>query len=370
MGRPAFRHKGADATGHQASPRRRQGTDPVRPVLCAAAVLTVGLIVVWAAAAPCAAEDATIIEVFSDNAIHFAPDDPGAFETDLVRSEENGRVIVRTVGLPKLEGPRSITARVTVRPVPKDETSVHDPWDRAGNVRLSREGEADIELVKFVTAYGGITEYEVDVSHLAPLLAGPCTFRGFIDTWSSPGWRIDFTLAVDADVSDHHGSPSENPDWAIGLLYEESLTEELMRDGPIEVRVEIPEGIGRVVMCYLVSGHCTDGRDADEFVSKDNVISVDGTVVHRFRPWRDDCRQFRGINPYTRRWSDGWWSSDYSRSGWCPGDRVAPLELDLSDHLGPGSHVVRFAVEDVRPKDDDGHFGYWRISSHLFGWTE
>ncbi len=355
---------------HPALLRERQGTGPARRRLFAAAVLTVGFIVAFAAAPPCAAGDGTVVEIFSDNAIHFSPEDPGVFETDLVRSEENGRVIVRVVELPTLAGPVSIMAHVAVRPIPKDDTSVHDGWDRAGNMRVSPEDGDDIELVKFVTAYGGATEYEVDVSHLAPLLAGRCTFRGFIYTWSSPGWRVDFSLTIEDDPADPHGRPLENPAWAAGLLYEESVTEELMRDGPIEIEVEIPENIDRVIMHYLVSGHCTDGRGADEFVSKDNVIAVDGNVVHRFRPWRDDCRQFRSINPYTRRWSDGWWSSDYSRSGWCPGDRVAPLELDLSDHLTPGMHVVRFEIEDVRPEDDDGHFGYWRVSSHLTGWAE
>ena len=92
--------------------------------------------------------------------------------------------------------------------------------------------------------------------------------------------------------------------------------------------------------------------------------------MHRYKPWRDDCRRFREINPYTRRWTDGYWSSDYSRSGWCPGDWVPPLTLDLSDHLTPGSHVVTVNVEDVRPKDEDGHLGYWRVSSHLVGWED
>ena len=121
-------------------------------------------------------------------------------------------------------------------------------------------------------------------------------------------------------------------------------------------------------MNYLVSGHCTDGRGADEFEQKDNVIYIDGHVVYRFRPWRDDCRQFREVNPYCRRWSNGWWSSDFSRSGWCPGDFVAPVELDLTDHLTPGRHTIRFVIENMRPVDEDGNYGYWRVSSHLVGW--
>lgn len=311
------------------------------------------------------------VRVFDGNVIHFAPDDASAFDGGGVRAESDGRVIVRTVDLPTRSGPARITAVVKTASIPKDETSVHDPWDRAGSVRLSVDGAPDIELVKFITAYGGVTEHEVDVSHLAPLLQGTCTFRGFVDTWVTPGWKMDFALRYEpADEGEQVGQPYDlsRTDWCRALVYEESLTSELMAGGSIESTVNIPEGTERVLLYYLSSGHCTDGTDADEFISKDNVVAIDGTVVHRFRPWRSDCRRFRDANPYTRRWSNGWWSSDYSRSGWCPGDSVEPVVLDLTDHLTPGEHTVSFSVEDVRPRNEDGHFGYWRVSGHLVGW--
>ena len=88
-----------------------------------------------------------------------------------------------------------------------------------------------------------------------------------------------------------------------GLFYSDGLTAENQPAGGLGAEIEIPPGTRRVVLYYLVSGHCTDGRDADEFVPKDNVLRVDGRVVHRFRPWRMDCRQLRSINPYCRRWS-------------------------------------------------------------------
>jgi hypothetical protein len=272
-------------------------------------------------------------------------------------------VAIRTVALPEAPADTRIIARVATRPIAKDEISVHDPWDRAGNVRLSLPGRPDIEIVKFVTAYGGVTEHEVDITHLAPALQGECVFRGFVDTWLSPAWRMDFSLVFETTEEDR-----DPPDWVRPLLHEPSATAESLGDAGYAVAVELPEDTDRAVLYYLVSGHCTDGRDEDEFVSKDNVISVDGIVVERFRPWRDDCRRFRELNPYTRRWSDGWWSSDYSRSGWCPGDWVPPVTLDLTDHLGPGTHTVRFNIEGVRPRGDDDHLGYWRVSSYLVGW--
>jgi len=307
--------------------------------------------------------DPVTVHVFYENAIHFSPEDSSRYDTALVTASDKGREITRTLEIARPTGPVRITALLTVLPIPKDEVVVHDKWDRAGNVRLCRPGMPDIEVVKFVTAYGGRTVHEVDVSHLASLLDGTCTFKGFIDTWVSPAWRISFSLLF--EPVEETGAP----DWVAGILYDQSFTEERLREGERKVDVWIPEEMGRVEMHYLVSGHCTDGTGADEFTSKDNVITVDGVEVHRFQPWRDDCLQFRTINPYCRRWSDGSWSSDYSRSGWCPGDEVLPVRIDLTPHLPPGGHVIGFHIEDVRPKNDEGDFGYWRVSSHLLGWA-
>ena len=81
-----------------------------------------------------------------------------------------------------------------------------------------------------------------------------------------------------------------------------------------------------------------------------------------------DCKQFRSINPYTRRWSSGDWSSDFERTNWCPGDKVDPIPIDLSNYLFPGEHDVKLVIENVRPKDEEGYLGYWRVSAYLLGW--
>jgi len=309
--------------------------------------------------------------VFTSAPIEFAPDGPSEATPDGLVTRDSGREILTSIDVAPPEGPHRTLLRVSVAPVPKDDVSVHDPWDRAGNVRLAVEGRPDIELVKFVTSYGGVTGHEVDVTHLSSLLRGRCEFRAFIDTWVSPAWRLSLSIVtVPAEEWQlrEAGSGSVVADRVVPVLYEQSATAERLGADGLSTTVEVPEGTGRVVLYYLVSGHCTDGRGEDEFVSKDNVISVDGVVVERFRPWRDDCRSLRELNPYTRRWSDGWWSSDYSRSGWCPGDVVHPVRLDLSDHLTPGEHTLSFNIENVRPRDENDHYGYWRLSAFLAMW--
>ncbi len=312
---------------------------------------------------PATVQADTTVTIFNDHHIHFTPDDPSRYDTELVTSDDNGRVATRTISLPEIDGPTRITAQLVIKPIPMDELVVYDKWDRAGHVSL-RVDDTPLELIKFITAYGGRTEYEVDLSHLAPLLTGPVIIDAFIDTWVSPAWQVDLTLTHAAD------STAVNPDWAMPVLYEQSFTAETEADGGTAAEIEIPDGLDRVYLHYLVSGHCTDGRGADEFISKDNVLLVNGRVVYRYQPWRDDCGEFRAINPYTRRWSDGTWSSDYSRSGWCPGDIVEPLVLNLTDHLpGNESHEIRLQIENVRPVDTSDHRGYWRTSAYLTGYS-
>lgn len=302
--------------------------------------------------------------------IQFNPDNPDELAPADVEVLENGRVVRRKVAIPNFDRSHTIFAQVAIHPIPKDERNVCDKWDRAGDVRLVLPDEPPIELVKFVTSYGGYAEFIADVTHLAPLLRDSCTLEAFIDTWVTPAWTIDVDLVFEAaDVSEYN-APTERPIWVEPVMFTQSYNAQDVGPGGIVFERDLPADADRVKLYYFASGHCTDGRGADEFVTTDNVLSVDGVVVYRFRPWRDDCREFRDVNPYTARWSDGWWSSDFSRSGWCPGDAVEPLVVDLTDHLTPGSHRIGYEIEDVRPVDSAGHFGYWRVSSYVVGFEE
>ncbi len=301
------------------------------------------------------------IEVFDEATIHFTPDDSSRYDNRRVFAMDNGRVASTRIKLPDGDWPGKIYGRLRIEPIARDSLMVWDKWDRAGSVRLSQSGLPDIEMIKFVTAYGGPTEHRVELSHLRPLLRGATEIKAFIDTWSSPGWRLSFALEYSEE---HDPMPTS---WVQPLVFRDSMT---AKESTQSERFDVPEGTWRTELYYLVSGHCTDGRDADEFESKFNVVKVDGREVLRYKPWRNDCTRFRDINPYARHWPDGTWSSDYSRSGWCPGDWVRPLVADLRMDLPPGEHAVEIAVEDVRPEDENGHYGYWRVSAYLVGWKE
>ena len=305
---------------------------------------------------------AEVITLFEDVTVHFTPDDSTRYDSPFASARDNGRVMTTYHEFQKRPGPARATLKLEVEPIRKDIRNMHDRWDRAGWVRLVKPGMAPVELCRFMTAYGGAIEHEVDVTRVLPLLEGHCVFEVFIDTWVTPAWVVEVELDIEPMP---HGGVNP-PHWTKGLFFPEGG---LKTEQPVvTTTVIIPEGTRWVELALLSSGHCTDGTDADEFITKDNVVLVDGQEVYRWRPWRDDCEDFRTVNPYCARWADGSWSSDYSRSGWCPGDVVDPEIIDLSPWLTPGEHEVSFFVEDIRPANEEGNFGYWRVSGALSGW--
>ncbi|MCB2211706.1 hypothetical protein KQI52_06290 [bacterium] len=304
-----------------------------------------------------------MVPVFDHQVLHFNPDSTDLYVDAPVVALDNGREAMRPVTLSEYNKSTRILAHLTLDPIPKDMLTVHDRWDRAGNVRLTNLDGPDVEIARFMTSYGGHTEHTLDVTHLAPLLQGQRDLVAFVDTWVSPGWQVTFDLEFLPDTSAYA------PDWALPVYYTTGMNAQDDPDG-VDIAVTIPPGLARVALVYISTGHCTDGRDEDEFYAKPNVISVDGMVVERLHPWREDCRDYRDRNPYTAKWTDGTWSSDYSRSGWCPGVEVEPTVIDLTGNLTAGEHTLHIEVENMRPIDEEDHFGYWRISAHLVGWKE
>ena len=308
---------------------------------------------------------AVTVPLFDEVMVHFTPEQPDRYDSPFAEARDNGRVMTTYRELPVWTGPRRVTLHLELEPVRKDIRNVHDRWDRAGWVRLVPRSGPPVELARFMTSYGGATEHELDITHLAPLLTGFCAFEVFIDTWVTPAWQVEVELEFTAPAH----TLDQPAAWAAGALFPDGgLTAESPTSS---ATVTIPAGLRRVQAALISTGHCTDGRDADEFITKDNVLFIDGREVYRWRPWRDDCRELRERNPYCARWSDGSWSSDYARSGWCPGDVSPPLLVDLSRWLPAGEHTVTWQVENIRPRDPgepDGDHGYWRVSASLSGW--
>lgn len=245
-----------------------------------------------------------------------------------------------------------------------------DPWDRAGSIHVLLPGGKQIQLGKFVTGFNGTTSHSQDISDLAPLLSGQTLrLEAFIDTWVADAWHFN------ASVTSQPGT-TPNPTWMAPII---SRDTGFGRGGDAgtttkEYTFDVPE-MEDVILTYFASGHHADQTsNSDEFNQRMHHISVDGVEVWSGIPWRTDGPNFRSVNPTSGRWDgnhDGdttdpypidQWSSDFPRSGWVPGDEVAPYKFDMTPYLGDaGTHTVSLTIDNMDVNS------FWRVSAYLSG---
>ena len=335
------------------------------------------------AAAQDAAEPETVT-VFEAVAVDYDETWLDPFEREGVTVLWKGQIVQKTVKLPPAvanqRDARRIVAAVHVEPVLTEVAGrlrPGDPWTRIASLSVvlgdpaplprpegenedeegAKGGGVDVELLRFITGFGGEGTFEQDVTPLAPLLAGEATFRMFISTYMKPGWKVTVTLTYQKE-----GVGFRRPVFAEPIAHETEVTAETSL---IAKKVTIPEGLAQPRLRIISTGHASDGQMGDEFVTRSHVLRVDGEEVARFRPWREEGGPLRPGSPTSGRIVlDGrsLWSSDLDRSGWHPGARVEPLVVPVPE-LTPGEHEIELEILEIRPLDERGGFGYWRLSA-------
>ena len=113
---------------------------------------------------------------------------------------------------------------------------------------------------------------------------------------------------------------------------------------------------------YISTGHGGWG-EGDEFVPKTNTILIDGKVAFTHTPWRQDCGCYRDLNPVSGNFWNGLSSSDFSRSGWCPGTATQPVYFDMSPWADGKEHTLTVAIPQGKPVE--GMFSHWAVSGVL-----
>jgi hypothetical protein len=113
---------------------------------------------------------------------------------------------------------------------------------------------------------------------------------------------------------------------------------------------------------YISTGHGGWG-EGDEFVPKTNTILIDGKPAFTYTPWRQDCGCYRDLNPVSGNFWNGLSSSDFSRSGWCPGTATQPVYFDLSPWADGKEHTLTVAIPQGKPVE--GMFSHWAVSGTL-----
>lgn len=352
------------------------------------------------------------IPIFKAEQIHFADYEPidGDIPFDTTLHFSHGTLIVKRMKLPELPAHYQLfaeihqrsngdaydrTASVFVIPTEKAK-SFKDGLQRLEalpsfvgkdgkeyqGIKAEKDYLPPVELVRFFTSFGaghfndkvqidGLewtdeNYYKMEVSELRDRLRGDVLIGAFIGNYDKGGHKISLDLLA---------YPGENK-WSDKPLKEHSIPlfntcnvmemsgqnyGRLFATDSLEVEFEIPNNTKNIRLRYISTGH--GGWDnGDEFNPKENTIFIDEVKMFTHTPWRCDCATFRDQSPVSGNFWNGVSSSDYSRSGWCPGTATNPVYFDLSD-LKPGRHTLRIAIP--QGKDEGESFSHWMVSGVL-----
>ena len=243
-----------------------------------------------------------------------------------------------------------------------------------------------IELMRFFTPFGvkhfndrvqidGLewaneAYYKQELTDLAPILSGDVIVGAFIGNYDGGGHKVSLDIKAYPGSYEWDTVNQDTKEWILPIFNTCNVMEMAGQNYPrffdtdsLTVTVVIPEGVEDLKLRYISTGHGGWGG-GDEFNPKENKIIIDGETVFRHTPWRSDCGTFRHLNPVSGNFWNGVSSSDYSRSGWCPGTATQPTYFDLS-YLPAGTHTITVAIP--QGKAEGGSFSAWSVSGVLIG---
>jgi len=204
---------------------------------------------------------------------------------------------------------------------------------------------------------------------LLPVLQGEQWIGVFVGNYDKGGHVVSLKLKYypgsmevsDKPVKKYWTMPLFNTLNVMEMTGQEYGT--MFGDDSLSVKIDVPEGVKNIRMRYITTGH--GGWDGgDEFNQKLNTVLLDGRVLFQYTPWRCDCATFRKYNPASGNSWNGTTSSDYSRSGWCPGTLTNPVFYPVPG-LTSGKHQITVAIP--LGKNEGGSFSSWNVSGVLIG---
>ena len=238
----------------------------------------------------------------------------------------------------------------------------------------------------YIPKWADCVQWQQDITDRYSLLEDEAYVGVFIDTWTEQGYLVNMDLQfresqVSCDrLKRTHVLPLVNTVYYIGQEYPD-----IFNRHPLSTEFNIPKNAKNVQLKYIVTGH-GGHSGGDEFTPQENILSIDGREVYKFTPWRDDCASFRRFNPATGVWlikrtasyigEDGYeekeveeplGSSDLSRSNWCPGSDVVPVEVALSG-ISAGNHTFSINIPGAQ-KISGNKLNHWLVSAYLV-WEE
>ena len=346
------------------------------------------------------------VPIFKDEAINFI-DKP---KSDSVLRFASGTVIVRKVKVPEIKNGSQAFVQLV-------QKSNGDAYDRTGSVFMIAEDQQQTflngmkngmktlplyengngkqypgmvrtagfspiyELMRFFTPFGvnhfnkrvtlknktwqDSVIYRQDVSEFLSVMSGKEVYIGtYIGNYDKGGHKVSLELTI-------HPGPEATvaPQKVLSIFNTTNVMEMggqdyatfFSQDKGLEVTFNLPEDAKNVQLRYITTGH-GGWENGDEFVPKENRISLDGQVAFKFTPWRIDCGSYRLYNPVSGNFNNGLSSSDLSRSNWCPGTVTNPNYIHLGD-LKAGQHTIKIQIPQGKPEGTS--FSFWNVSGCL-----
>ena len=271
----------------------------------------------------------------------------------------------------------------------KDLNTIPIFEDKTGKKYYGTSATADfspiIELIRFFTPFGirqynekskvvGQTwenqaYYKEEITELLPQLQGEVWIGAYIGNYDKGGHKISLDLKYYPNSDTVNNGPDKKV-WIYPAFSTVNVLEmagggygTLFGTDSLKIEVNVPKGVKNIMLRYISTGH--GGWDGgDEFNKKINQIFVDDKLQFSYIPWRTDCGTFRKYNPASGNFWNGTSSSDYSRSGWCPGSSSEPMYIPMT-HLSEGKHIITIAIPMGKP--EGGSVSSWNISGVLIG---
>ncbi len=385
---------------------------------------------------PASAQNVHNIQVFEQMNIQFNPGSipDGLNETDGIIRLGNGRIAIKKISIPVFKRNTTAIVKITL-------TSNGDPWDKSGSCFIIPKTSAinminiaagktsypavdttkleklvgiiadsnyqpTVEIMRFMTPFGvghfsGTNDsvskkrmpvyidgwakevvWKQEVSDLIPLLTGEVYVGIYIDTWTKDGYNVNLQLDFCESKIKQDKMPRRHVEPLINTVFYlgQSIPDIFARKN-VSIPFSLPKKAKNICLKYIVTGH-GGHSGGDEFVQKENILSVDGNMVYRFVPWRNDCASFRRFNPSTGVWlqkrtvayisrngraekeiEEPLGSSDLSRSNWCPGSDVTPEIIPLGD-LKAGNHTLTISIPEAQSSVGN-ELNHWLVSAYL-----
>lgn len=213
-----------------------------------------------------------------------------------------------------------------------------DAWDRLGTFGVIDEKGRYLELFRFITPYGIGAKWTADLSDFLPILEGKNTFRIFIDTWVGPGHPQGNGWLVDASLRYDKGYTNKRAIFVYPILtMEDIIYGDPNRSTNREVILKNIERASSARLHTIITGHGQgNSENCAEFCLKNHIISLFGRTFSKLI-WRNNCAT--SVDPNQKG------NYQYSRAGWCPGDKVYPWIVDITDDLSSDLAEFRYDVD-------------------------